>query len=468
MWKIGHLEPGCPNSALALWEQSYLRSIVFGEGDPQSYFTALLDHPDVLEHDNRHPQESTSEDSSSPPEPTLSLAEFTNSFQSLAHSSETSSTSSHSLLLLNNSQHYLYQENHPSPYQQSRKAEVKMAGPARKRHRVNADSTDELPAENRPHKSTGCTRLPSEPSHTIDKPSPAIPRPSRAPKHVKKAMKSLRKIVGRRGQGPIDFARLASNIKANISLLDLFQISPKTTKQFRHFSTIVNEKTRGLPNPTSAAQQLLATIIQQNLTERQSQPTTSTTFEICGDSSNFNDSTDHRKLTRHQLQKTSQKNKETTFEICGDSSNFNGSTDHRKLTRHQLQKTSQKNKETTFEICGDSSNFNGSTDHRKLTRHQLQKTSQKNKETTRGSQSYADKSNREIAEIPAHMNNIGQLSQALTSMSLSSLPTKSLCPAIHPDKRASKIPVVPEQRPKADGKGFLYLRELLMLIKDLT
>jgi hypothetical protein len=120
--KIGHLEPGCPNSALALGEQSYLRSIVFGERDPQSYFTALLDHPDVLEYDNRHPQESTSEDSSSPPEPTLSLADFTNSFQSLAHSSETSSTSSHSLLLLNNSQHYLYQENHPSPYQQSRKA----------------------------------------------------------------------------------------------------------------------------------------------------------------------------------------------------------------------------------------------------------------------------------------------------------------------------------------------------------
>ncbi|KAI0991892.1 hypothetical protein K3495_g16295, partial [Podosphaera aphanis] len=64
-----------------------------------------------------------------------------------------------------------------------------------------------------------------------------------ATRRKRRAEKQLREIVGRLGQGPVNYKKLAEEIKVEVSLMDLFQISPDMTKAFKKLSTRVNEKT---------------------------------------------------------------------------------------------------------------------------------------------------------------------------------------------------------------------------------
>ncbi|POS81973.1 hypothetical protein EPUL_006544, partial [Erysiphe pulchra] len=58
----------------------------------------------------------------------------------------------------------------------------------------------------------------------------------------KKVIRHLREIVGRQGKGPINYQRLAEDIKVEVSLMDLFQMSPDLSKAFRALSTRINKK----------------------------------------------------------------------------------------------------------------------------------------------------------------------------------------------------------------------------------
>ncbi|KAI1136880.1 hypothetical protein F5Y05DRAFT_414600 [Hypoxylon sp. FL0543] len=58
----------------------------------------------------------------------------------------------------------------------------------------------------------------------------------------KKPRRGLQQIHGREGDGAFDFKALAKSINVSMSLMDLFQISPEVSKQFRHFSTRKNAK----------------------------------------------------------------------------------------------------------------------------------------------------------------------------------------------------------------------------------
>ncbi|KAG6147391.1 hypothetical protein E4U28_007158 [Claviceps purpurea] len=56
-------------------------------------------------------------------------------------------------------------------------------------------------------------------------------------KLVKQNARALSEIWGREGLGPIDWKALASRISVPISLMDLWQISPELSKQFRKLSS---------------------------------------------------------------------------------------------------------------------------------------------------------------------------------------------------------------------------------------
>ncbi|KAI1005917.1 hypothetical protein K3495_g2303 [Podosphaera aphanis] len=62
-------------------------------------------------------------------------------------------------------------------------------------------------------------------------------------KRTRRAERQLREIVGRLGKGPVNYRKLAEEIKMEVSLMDLFQISPDMSKAFRKLSTRVNELT---------------------------------------------------------------------------------------------------------------------------------------------------------------------------------------------------------------------------------
>ncbi|POS82380.1 hypothetical protein EPUL_006396, partial [Erysiphe pulchra] len=58
----------------------------------------------------------------------------------------------------------------------------------------------------------------------------------------RKVIRHLREIVGRQGKGPINYQKLAEDIKVEVSLMDLFQMSPDLSKAFRSLSTRINRR----------------------------------------------------------------------------------------------------------------------------------------------------------------------------------------------------------------------------------
>ncbi|RKF60580.1 hypothetical protein OnM2_049057, partial [Erysiphe neolycopersici] len=59
----------------------------------------------------------------------------------------------------------------------------------------------------------------------------------------RRTKKQLREIIGRQGKGPVSYKKLAEDIRVNLSLMELFQISPDLSKAFRTLSTRINERT---------------------------------------------------------------------------------------------------------------------------------------------------------------------------------------------------------------------------------
>ncbi|KAI1007160.1 hypothetical protein K3495_g1061 [Podosphaera aphanis] len=68
-------------------------------------------------------------------------------------------------------------------------------------------------------------------------------------KKARRTLRQLREIFGRQGKGPIDYKKLAEQIKVEVSLMDLFQISPDLSKAFRALSTRVNERQKRSKEP---------------------------------------------------------------------------------------------------------------------------------------------------------------------------------------------------------------------------
>ncbi|KAI0991994.1 hypothetical protein K3495_g16192 [Podosphaera aphanis] len=58
----------------------------------------------------------------------------------------------------------------------------------------------------------------------------------------KEKTRHLNEINGREGLGPIDYKDMLAQIRVNISILDLMQISPDAAKAFKHYSTRRNKK----------------------------------------------------------------------------------------------------------------------------------------------------------------------------------------------------------------------------------
>ncbi|KHJ33277.1 hypothetical protein EV44_g1322 [Erysiphe necator] len=69
-------------------------------------------------------------------------------------------------------------------------------------------------------------------------------------KKKKKKIRQLNEINGREGLGPIDYKDMLAQIRVNLSILDLMQISPDAAKAFKYYSTRRNQK-RGKRQPQS-------------------------------------------------------------------------------------------------------------------------------------------------------------------------------------------------------------------------
>ncbi|KAI0996192.1 hypothetical protein K3495_g11985 [Podosphaera aphanis] len=67
-------------------------------------------------------------------------------------------------------------------------------------------------------------------------------KPIKTGKGGKRVLRHLREIVAREGCGPINYIDLARRISIPINLLELWQVSPDTAKEFRRLLTRVNRK----------------------------------------------------------------------------------------------------------------------------------------------------------------------------------------------------------------------------------
>ncbi|CAD6500186.1 BgTH12-04289 [Blumeria graminis f. sp. triticale] len=126
------------------------------------------------------------------------------------------------------------------------------SGPGRKRQRI--DIEDIL-----------SNNSPNEPVNEDE--NPGICRPIKPARKGKRILKHLREIVGREGCGPMDYVELARRICIPLNLLELWQVSPDTAKEFRRLSTRMNKK-KGKQVPaqffSSAADNGLARSVQKS------------------------------------------------------------------------------------------------------------------------------------------------------------------------------------------------------------
>ncbi|KAI0994541.1 hypothetical protein K3495_g13640, partial [Podosphaera aphanis] len=68
---------------------------------------------------------------------------------------------------------------------------------------------------------------------------------TKVPDKGKKKIRQLNEINGREGLGPIDYKNMLAQIRVNISILDLMQISPDAAKAFKHYYSTRRNGKRG-------------------------------------------------------------------------------------------------------------------------------------------------------------------------------------------------------------------------------
>ncbi|KAI0999007.1 hypothetical protein K3495_g9188 [Podosphaera aphanis] len=71
---------------------------------------------------------------------------------------------------------------------------------------------------------------------------PTLKSVKKSHRRGQKALQHLREIVGRSGKRPINYTKFAEEIRVNVSLLDLFQMSPELSRAFRNLSTRIVPK----------------------------------------------------------------------------------------------------------------------------------------------------------------------------------------------------------------------------------
>ncbi|KAI0992065.1 hypothetical protein K3495_g16121, partial [Podosphaera aphanis] len=200
---FGHRRRECKNPPLPYWEQAYLKEIVFkpiSSQSAQSYFYQML-FEDEITYTQDEPQSSREASCFSVDLRVVGTKE-----------NPTISDNSKLPLLKDNS------SKTPLTFESTEQEDDRIidlsaliaesAENSRKRARIEDILNDEHDFQTKPRKS------------------------GRAKKGESR-IRELREIVGRRGKGPVDYRKLAEEIKVPINLLDLFQISPDLVKNFK-------------------------------------------------------------------------------------------------------------------------------------------------------------------------------------------------------------------------------------------
>ncbi|KAI0995489.1 hypothetical protein K3495_g12690, partial [Podosphaera aphanis] len=216
----GHVKPQCKNPPLQLWEQAYLKQMVFGGPGVSAHLLILESegayHGEIGRNKSQEAgyaleERSASSSALSNPVWAPSLEEYCT--QSLV---EPLSLTRKEGKETRQSEH---KDNDELDAEESVSIEAFMAGPARKRQRGEDGKIEINDILN---------------SESSSKPRKSKKKPASKPeKNVSRALKTLREIVGREGLGPLNYRELAEKIEVPLNILEFFQASPDAAKEFR-------------------------------------------------------------------------------------------------------------------------------------------------------------------------------------------------------------------------------------------
>lgn len=247
---LGHIKQDCKAEKLPDWERAYLRALVFPEQTVYAHHLELqksyTTDPIMFSRQDARSSSSSSADcttpassrypsfSSSGGSATMSLQQYSDLGYKKAMVEDVTESLSAKMGELGSLKYHASQEG------ESPLVNVFMADRrAKKRARPSTESSDEVIEVQPRTKNT-------------------------AQKKGEKKLRQLREIVGREGKGPMDYTELASKFEVTINLLELFQLSPEVSKQFRKLSTRRNEQKS---KKTAEAEAASSTPLRSNLAQ---------------------------------------------------------------------------------------------------------------------------------------------------------------------------------------------------------
>lgn len=226
--KTGHVKPNCKNPPLQLWEQAYLKQMVFGGPGISAHLLILesegayyeeAENSQNQEHGYAFEKASAASSVLSNPAWAPSLKDYCT--QRITDVPIQISAESKNIFQSMKTENYVDSESK----EESISLKAFLTGPARKRQRSEQGRIEVQDL------------LDSESSSRPRKKKTSVGKPER---NGMKAVKALREIVGREGLGPLNYRALAEKINVPLNLLEFFQASPDAAKEFRKMSQRLN------------------------------------------------------------------------------------------------------------------------------------------------------------------------------------------------------------------------------------
>ncbi|POS82833.1 hypothetical protein EPUL_006181, partial [Erysiphe pulchra] len=230
--ETGHFRPNCSKIPLELWEQAYLKQLVFGGPGVSAHLLMLENERAYYDQaqDNQNQEAGYALDDQSAASSALLNPTWAPSLKEYCGQRLTDSPSKNQKSKKKKAENEkLEMVAEIEDDEESLSIEAFLADPARKRLRGEEGRVDIQDLLN---------------SESSEKPRKIRKSISKLEKNGKKAVSALREIVGREGLGPMNYRALAEKIEVPLNLLEFFQASPDAAKEFRKMSQRVNTRAK--------------------------------------------------------------------------------------------------------------------------------------------------------------------------------------------------------------------------------